>query len=471
MNWYLIAILAQVIIFIIISFVVGWSYYLLLLLFPPIVCVVGFLRERENGILIGKISKVTHDLKEGHLEGRILVPKGDKELIAVAHNLNTFIDNVEAFMREIATSVAANQAHKFYRKALPEGLSKAFARNIDAINETLSETELSFQENLKNTLAKALMNMSLENQYYDILAIDKSLKYSISLMDKVDTQVKFVGQQSTNSKQEVGEVIEQFDNLASILRSNHESIQGFSNRSKDISNIVSLIEDIAKQINLLALNASIEAARAGEAGRGFAVVADNVRELAEKTHKATNEISMLVQTIQQEVDNISHQSSTISSITEDSQQKVNNIQKIFDSINNNSSTLLNDFVIFSHGMLISIAKLDGLLYKSGVYLNLNFQKSMEKDENEPLSDLLNDEQKRSVIWPQVSKEEFLSYQSKLKDLAQNAMELSCKKLNEEISQQIIKDLKEYENISSNINKQLSENANKILQDSNAKESK
>jgi methyl-accepting chemotaxis protein len=63
---------------------------------------------------------------------------------------------------------------------------------------------------------------------------------------------------------------------------------------------VGTIEDIADQTNLLALNAAIEAARAGEMGRGFAVVADEVRALAERTTKATKEISEMIRAIQQE---------------------------------------------------------------------------------------------------------------------------------------------------------------------------
>ncbi len=111
---------------------------------------------------------------------------------------------------------------------------------------------------------------------------------------------KHASENATTGGEIVSETIQGMQRITDVVRESAESIGKLAASADQIGEIIGVIDDIADQTNLLALNAAIEAARAGEQGRGFAVVADEVRKLAERTGKATGEITDMIKGIQSE---------------------------------------------------------------------------------------------------------------------------------------------------------------------------
>ena len=116
-------------------------------------------------------------------------------------------------------------------------------------------------------------------------------------------QTAAAAQQSSTStahgKQQVNKTRDSIHSLSQEMIQAGDVIQRLDLHAREISSVLSTIQGIAEQTNLLALNAAIEAARAGEQGRGFAVVADEVRVLSQRTHASTEEIQVTITTLQQ----------------------------------------------------------------------------------------------------------------------------------------------------------------------------
>ncbi|WP_443218222.1 methyl-accepting chemotaxis protein [Pseudomonas sp. Gutcm_11s] len=116
----------------------------------------------------------------------------------------------------------------------------------------------------------------------------------------------------------VAEVVSQIERLAGEVDRSTQAMQVLQQESNKIGSVMDVIRAVAEQTNLLALNAAIEAARAGEAGRGFAVVADEVRGLAQRTQKSTEEIAELVAGLQSRTQQVAEVMNNSRTITDNS---------------------------------------------------------------------------------------------------------------------------------------------------------
>ena len=193
-------------------------------------------------------------------------------------------------------------------------LARSFNQMGEALSTMVSHIRKAAEE--VNSRAQALSGLSggayegMEQQSGEITsmagAVEEFSATSLNIADNMGNTERLAqenAQQTRIGRNSMQEASSSLEHIATALNSTATVINTLGQRSQEIGGIVGTITSIADQTNLLALNAAIEAARAGEQGRGFAVVADEVRNLASRTRQATDEISGMIQSIQQETGN------------------------------------------------------------------------------------------------------------------------------------------------------------------------
>lgn len=220
---------------------------------------------------VAELVAANEKLANGDLTVAITVTGGD-EIGQLAESSRRVIDNLKDILNKVADTSSQVASASNQLQSTAEQIATG-AEEVAAQTSTVATAS----EEMAATSSDIARNCSM--------AAESSQQTSSS---------------ATRGSAVVQETISGMSRIADHVKQSAMTVESLGARSEQIGAIVGTIEDIADQTNLLALNAAIEAARAGEQGRGFAVVADEVRALAERTTRATKEISDMIKAIQNE---------------------------------------------------------------------------------------------------------------------------------------------------------------------------